>query len=150
MSEELRAAIERKKQDILRQAKDYQECIARCFEDLTKVEDTLTPLYDLAARLRAAGFEPVVGVWADMVRVNVRRTQLTDVYRVVGRLKKEYTNLANARKKEVEVTLSAVDHPFLRVKYIHKLKPTDKCQIVRKKRVRVGHDLVCSLTPASS
>lgn len=130
-----------------------QESIELCLkrakehaESLLTVADKLRPKYELMARLKEAGFEPNYDRWDDQVTLEVKQADLTRVYRVVGRLKKEWHHLRDGRKKQVAVTLSAVNHPFLYVKYLRKLKENDTCKVVKTRaRTSTSYQLVCEV-----
>lgn len=142
-------ACQQERERLLDNIKCYEQRITSCRDAQATVAERLRPRYDLAAKLRAAGFDADVSSYCEYVFVSVKREQLTDVYRVTGRLRKEYTQLVNTKKKLIEVVLSAVAHEFLRVSYQHQLQPNDRCKLV-KKRIppRVETELVCSLSPA--
>jgi hypothetical protein len=151
MSRTLDELVALRKENIQGQIKTYERYIAGCLERLTKVEAEETKRFALVERLRTAGFEPWVSEYCETVSIDVSKEKLTEVYRVVGRLKKEYASIANARKKMIEVTLIAVNEPLLRVKYVRKLTKSDPCQIVsRKVKAYTERHLECrvpSVTP---
>jgi hypothetical protein len=133
MSTTLVDMIALRKGNIEGQIKTYERYITGCRERLTKVEAEETKRFALVEKLRAAGFEPWVSEYCETVSIDVPKEKLTEVHRVVGRLKKEYANIANARRKMIEVTLIAVNEPLLRVKYVRKLTKSDPCQIISRK-----------------
>jgi hypothetical protein len=126
-----------------------RERIATYTAQFNTIKERLRPRFELSAALRAAGFSPDCSKWSDYVFLNVEQKDLTAVYRVTGRLKKECTDLVDSKKKVIEVTLTAAKWPCLRVKYRRKLKKTDPCQIVRERvKARTEVRLVCPVPSA--
>jgi hypothetical protein len=126
-----------------------QDRVEQLRAKLVDVEARLRPKYELLAALKAAGFEPHLSTYTGTVTLETTQDKLTDVYRVTGRLKKEYSNLADPRKKLVEVTLTGVKHDFLQVRYTRKLKPTDPCRVVKSRvKAKTEYSLECRVPTA--
>lgn len=143
------AACKHERERVNENIRYVQERISTLTSLLNNVEERLRPRYELAAVLRAAGFNPDASEWSDYVFLDVEQKDLRAVYRVTGRLRKEYTDLKDARKRLVEVCLSSVKYPCLRLKYVRKLKKGDPCQLVRERiKARTEVRLVCSVPAA--
>lgn len=66
--------------------------------------------------------------------------------RILGRLKVDAKNLADSRRKLVEVHLAAEAYPGVRIVYRTRLTSAARCRIVRHKhRAYTSHSLVCEV-----
>jgi ppGpp synthetase/RelA/SpoT-type nucleotidyltranferase len=143
-------AVKDEQARILERIEGYQVRIKEASASLLTVADRLRPKHELLAKLREAGFNPSLSWWSEEIVLEVRQKDLTKVYRVTGRLKKEYHNLHNARKRQVEITLVGVHHPFVKVKYIRKLSQGDPCKVVRHRtRASTTYCLECQVPTTS-
>jgi hypothetical protein len=106
--------------------------------ELAALPARILAAHALVARLHAAGFHQAHVYYDEEVRVDVTQKDLTKLYHVVGRLKAAGTDLVDARKRLMRVSLACVAHPTLAVSYERKLPKTGaKCKIVREKTTRV-------------
>jgi hypothetical protein len=64
-------------------------------------------MFEVKARLEAAGFQPRIESWSDTLRVTIEKDQLTAIYGVVGRFdgKNAVKDIEESRKRLVRVTV---------------------------------------------
>ncbi len=143
---EITARVNTKRADVESSIARYERYIANEREKLTRVEDETTNFFAVKARLQAAGFAVRASTWAETLEVNVDRTQLTEVYKLIGRLNGEHASkeIVDPRKRLIRVTLPSVRHPFVSVVYQTKLPRGAKCKIETVKyKARTEKFLVC-------
>ncbi len=143
---EITARVNTKKGDIESSIARYERYIENEREKLNQVEDATTNFFAVRARLQAAGFDVKVSSWNESLEVNVDRTQLTEVYKLIGRLNGEYAakEIVDSRKRLIRVSLPSVRHPFVNVVYQTKLAKGAKCKIETVKyKARTEKVLVC-------
>ena len=99
------------------------------------------------AKLKQAGFKVTTSDSSLDLSVLTTQKRLTAVYHAVGRLdaRSVSKDIADAEKKLVRVSITSANYPNLTVVYLHKLRNSDKCQIVSEViPERTEHRLVCS------
>ncbi len=143
---EITARVNTKKADIESAIARYERYIESERVKLTKVEEATTNFFAVKARLQAASFDVKVSTWAETLEVSVDRTQLTEVYKLIGRLNGEYASkeIVDPRNRLIRVSLPSVRHPFVSVVYQTKLPKNAKCKIETiKYKARTEKILVC-------
>jgi hypothetical protein len=130
----------------------YTEYLTEAAEKLSKAEETATKEVQEWAenitRLKEAGFKPETNDWDLDIVVNINERRLPDVARAIGPLNEESIDksLHDHTKGLVKVRIYGLKVRNVKVVYIHKLKPTDRCKIVEELvPAKVEHRLVCDV-----
>lgn len=77
------------------------------------------------------------------LHIHVDRKELPKVHKAIGKVTVVCKDVADSRKKLLDVTLRSEKYPGIRIIYRTKLPKGSKCQIVRTRRTRTA--LVCSI-----
>jgi hypothetical protein len=146
---ELSEAVEQKRRDLLGTIQAYERYIADKRKQLDEVEARCVGVFEVKARLEAAGFRPRYDSWGEVLRVDVEREQLTDLYRVLGRFdgKNAERDIEDARRRLIRVQLTPVNYKFVSVSYVTKLpRKGAKCRIETVKvKASTRKQLVCEV-----
>ncbi len=138
--------VSAKKSELENSIAAYERYITEKRKAIENLEEQTTNFFGVKAQLEANGFEVKVCTWTDRLTVNIDKKQLTDVYKVIGRLNGESANkeIVDSRKRLIRVSLRAVKHPFVNVTYQTKLAKGAKCKIETVKyKARTEKVLTC-------
>jgi hypothetical protein len=128
----------------------YAQYLKTETEKLQRAEETaeaeVAEWQESLEKLRAAGFRPKVSKHTLDIVLDTKMSRLTEVAKAIGRLdpKSLDKDIADAKKKLVKVSIRGARFSKVKVVFVRKLLPTDKCQIEEVKVPEtVEYRLVC-------